>query len=312
MEENKTYTTIEGLNRIASQKYFELLKDNKLNEIVANIGKFPDLALVNNVLVLDQMPEATKIYSKEEWEFKGRDLIESPKFINKISHCLYKLDQGNTDSKGTLYVRGIDKLSSRLGTVYDISQTIGKEMPQEIDIELIAKYFDQTKQSLEHTAKNYKIVYDDIDKKSALDKDSKTITVQNGMSLNEVITELIDKVSTVLLDSRKQEGITSEQNKKIKDIEHDMAVYAIHARYNLDLPEVDFKEVANFSEEEMKSFKDNLQKVRSVVYQLTHNLENSIEFKMKGLDKKQEKTEQKQNSGYKSNTKSMQDENEVF
>ncbi len=313
MEENKTYSTIEGLNKIAGQKYFELLKDNKLHEIVAAMGKFPDLALVNNVLVLDQMPEATKLYSKEEWEFKGRQLVDSPKYVNKISHCLYKLDQGNTDSKGTLYVQGTDKLSSRLSTVYDVSQTTGKDLPEPIDIELISKYFDQTKQSLEHTAKGYKIVYDDIDKKSVIDKDNKTIAVKGDLSLGEVIKELIDKVSTVLIDARKQEGITTEQRKNIKDIEHDIAVYAIHTRYNLDLPEVDFKEVAKFNEEEMKAFKDNLQKVRSVVYQLTRNLENSIDFKLRGLDKKQDKSMENQSTtSEKSHSKSMEDENEVF
>ncbi len=313
MEENKTYSTVDGLNKIASQKYFELLKDNKLHEIVANIGKFPDLALVNNVLVLDQMPEATKLYSKEEWEFKGRQLVDSPRYVNKISHCLYKLDQGRTDSKGTMYVQGTDKLSSRLSTVYDISQTTGPDLAPQIDIEQISKYFDQTKQSLEHTAKGYKIVYDAIDKNSAIDKDNKTITVKGDLSLGEVIKELIDKVSTVLIDARKQEGITTDKRKNIKDLEHDIAVYAIHTRYNLDLPEVNFKEVANFSEDEMKLFKDNLQKVRSVVYQLTHNLENSIEFKMKGLDKKQEQSFETQTTkSEKSRSKEMEDENEVF
>lgn len=311
MEENKSFTTIESLNKLANDKYLELLKENKLTEILEAIGKFPDYAIINDILVLAQMPEATKVYSKEEWEFKGRELIESPKYINKVSHCLYKLEQGNIDSKGTLYVVGTDKLTVKLSTVYDISQTTGQELPAPIDKEVLAKHFDIVKKSLEHTSKSYKFEYAEIDKNSIVDTANKVITIKTGLTLSEVMTELLDKVSTILLDNRRQEGLTGNAKSNIKDIEYLAAQYALHARYGLELPNCDFKEISKLKQEDMMSFKDNLQKVRSVVYQISKNLENSIDFAIKGLDKQKQRQETKEAEKV-SKTKEKQAENEVF
>jgi len=311
MEENKTFNTIESLNTLANDTYLQLLKDNKLQEILKAMGKFPDYAIVNDVLVLAQMPEATKVLSKEEWEFKGRQLVESPRYINKISHCLYKLEQGNIDSRGTMYVVGTDKLTVKLSTVYDISQTTGQEFPEQIDIELLSKHFDIVKKSLEHTSKSYKFEYAEIEKNSIVDTTNKIITIKKGLTLREIITELLDRVSVVLLDNRKQEGITTNNKSNIKDIEYLAAQYAIHSRYGLELPTADFKEISKFKQEDMMLFKDNLQKIRSVVYQITKNLENSIDFALKGLDKQKDKQESQETKNVSKN-KQKQAENEVF
>lgn len=306
-EEKKNYTTIADLENLAKEKYLEYLKQGKITDILDTMAKFPNITIDNDILIMAQMPEATKIDMKEIWEKKGRNLVESPKYINTIALFIYKNDLGYTDSRGTTYLNGADKLSTKINTLYDVSQTEGKELPEDIDKEKLAKYFDSVKTSLEHTARGYKIVYDTIPEKSKIDLDNKQIIVQNGIYLSEVMEELFDKVSTVLLDVRKQVGL---EDKKYKQIMHDATVYALRSKYNFDKPNFDFSDIQKLNEEDMMKFKDNLQTVRSIVYQVSKNMENSIDFDIRKKERESQNQNSTNNNNYTQKTYTKQQESE--
>lgn len=287
-EKKNYYTTLKDLENLAKEKYIEYLKQGKITEILDTMAKFPNITIDNDVLILAQMPEATKIDMKEIWEKKGRNLIESPKYINTIALCIYKNDLGYTDSRGTTYLNGADKLTTKINVLYDVSQTEGNELPEDMDKEKLASHFDSVKSALEHTARGYKITYDNIPEKSKIDTDNKQIVIQNGISLSEVMEELFDKVSMVLLDARRQTGL---ENENVKEIMHNATVYALRSKYNFEKPTFDFSKIEKFSDEEMLKFKDNLQTARSVVYQVSKNMENTIDFDIR----KKEREQQNQN-----------------
>jgi len=292
MEENKNYSTVESLTKLCDDKYMEFINNGKIKDILSTMGRFVKETVENDILIMEQMPNAKELCTKGEWEkIKHREMIESPKYVNLVGVTLYKNEQGPIDDKGSMHVIGTTKLHPYVKTVYDISQTTGAELAPEIDKEQLAKYFDAVKGSLEHTSKGYIVKYEDnMQENSKLDKENKVIIVKNGMSINLVINELIDNTAKVLIDTRRPEGLT----KDIGDLEYKCAVYAIHSRYGLDMPEISFEEVFKFSDEEKVKFKDNLAKVRSVVYQLTHNMENSIDFTIRNLNK--EKANQQTNA----------------
>ena len=64
------------------------------------------------------------------------------------------------------------------------------------------------------------------------------------------------------------------------------------SKYNFEKPNFDFSEVAKLNEDEMLKFKDNLQTVRSVVYQVSKNMENTIDIDVR----KKERESQNQNA----------------
>lgn len=287
-EKKNYYTTLKDLENLAKEKYIEYLKQGKITEILDTMAKFPNITIDNDVLILAQMPKATKVDMKEIWEKKGRKLIESPKYINTIALCIYKNDLGPTDSKGTTYLNGADKFTTKINVLYDVSQTEGTELPADMDKEKLASHFDSVKSALEHTARDYKITYDNIPEKSKIDTENKKIVIQNGISLSEVMEELFDKVSTVLLNARRQTGLEDEN---IKEIMHSATVYALRSKYNFEKPNFNFSKIEKFSDEEMLKFKDNLQTARSVVYQVSKNMENTIDFDIR----KKEREQQNQN-----------------
>ena len=171
-----------------------------------------------------------------------------------------------------------------------MSQTEGQEFDYlNSNIETISAHFDDVKKSLERTAKEYEFKYEDIEVNSKIDRDNKIITIKDGMDIGDIVKTLISDVSKVLLESRRAEGLSSKQKENIEDIEHNVAIYAIHSKLGLDLPNYNFDEIKEYTPEDQLEFKNNLQKVRSVTNQLLANVESTIEWAIRGLNKEKAK-----------------------
>ena len=144
---------------------------------------------------------------------------------------------------------------------------------------------------MEKTARDYKFEFKDVDETSKIDRENNIVVVKDGMELNDVVTCLVKDVTTILLETRRPEGIKEEAKSNIKEIELNSAIYAIHSKLGLDLPEYDFSEIAKMSDDEMVQFRGNLNRVRSVTKQLLSNFERAIEKAVRNLEKQEEKTE---------------------
>ena len=86
--------------------------------------------------------------------------------------------------------------------------------------------------------------------KSKIDFDNKQIVIQNGIYLSEVMEELFDKVSTVLLNARKQVGL---DDKNIKNI---------NLRWLHEFKDGEIKDVREFEEKERERTGINILKVK--------------------------------------------------
>ena len=288
--EDKKIKVLEELAKQSDEEYMKILKNNGFTKLLKAIGLFPDQAISNDILILSQKPDATCVKRMKEWNYYGRSVKPSEKSIKVISHYLEKFDQDYTDETGKVFAEGIDKMRTDVGYLFDISQTQGKEYnPLYSNIEVISKHFDVAKQALERTARDYKFEYKNIDETVQIDKENKTVTIKDGIDLSDVIYTLIDKVSEILLETRRPEGLTKEDKENIDDIEHKATIYAIHTKLGLKEPEFDFEEVSKMTDTQMISFKDNLQKVRSVAKQLLSNFERDIEKAERNINKSLEK-----------------------
>lgn len=291
MDEKKV-KALEELAKKSEEEYMNILKNDGFTKLLKAIGLFPDQTISNDVLILSQKPEATCVKRMKEWNYYGRSVKPSEKSIRVISHYLEKYDQDFTDEDGTVFTKGIDKLRTDIGYLFDVSQTQGTEYNYLYsNKEHIAKHFDVAKQALERTARDYKFEFKNIDEIAVVDKENKVVTIKDGLDLSEVINTLIKEVSGILLETRRPEGLTKEDKNNIDELEHNATIYAIHSKLGLDLPEYDFSEVSKMSETEMISLKDNLQKIRSVTKQLLSNFERDIEKAERNINKALDKAE---------------------
>lgn len=290
MEDNKKFISLDDLVKMGNENYLKMINEGKITDIFRAIGLFPNQTVTNDVLILTQMPTATCVKRMKEWNFYHRQVKKNEKALKVISHRVEKYDQDYTDENGALYTKGIEKLKTDVGFVFDMSQTEGQEFDYlNSNIETISAHFDDVKKSLERTAKEYEFKYEDIEINSKIDRDNKIITIKDGMDIGDIVKTLISDVSKVLLESRRAEGLSSKQKENIEDIEHNVAIYAIHSKLGLDLPNYNFDEIKEYTPEDQLEFKNNLQKVRSVTNQLLANVESTIEWAIRGLNKEKAK-----------------------
>ena len=285
--------TLEDLTSAANDNYLKFLKEGQVKSILRNIGLFADHTIDNDVLILLQNPNATCVKRLTEWNFYKRNIKKNEKAIKIISHHIYSNNLGGKEKDGKIYVDGIEKLKVEVGYVFDISQTEGKNYEYlNTNKENIAKYFDNVKNALEHTAKGYDFVYEDCAENYKIDKDNHKIIIKDGMTLGDTIDTLIRVVAEVALDARRSYGISMEKNNKIHDIEIAGTVYAVNSKLGLDLPEFNFDEIQTWTDEDLNLFKSNLQKIRSASKQIIANVGNSGEYAVRNLAKEKSETKE--------------------
>ncbi|MBR4003064.1 MAG: hypothetical protein IKI95_03225 [Clostridia bacterium] len=294
--EERNIKALEELTKQSDEKYIELLKNNQLTKILRAIGLFPDQTITNDVLIITQKPEATCVKRMRDWNYYKRSVNKNEKAIKVISHYIEKYDQDFTDEQGNIYTKGVEKLKTDLGYLFNISQTNGKEYDYlNSNRENLAKHFDVVKSALERTARDYEFVYTSIDEPSKIDKENKKVYIQGNSELYRVLDELITNVTTILLDTRRPEGLTDDKLSNIADIELNAAIYAITEKLgNREGKEYDFSEISKLDEKDMYDFKGTLQRVRSVVKQELSNVERAIEKAVRNLSKVEEKVEEKE------------------
>lgn len=288
--EEKNYATVESLTTQANEQYLKYLSEGNLRDILKVMGLMPDYTVMNDVLIMSQMPDVKLVKRLTGWNKDGRKVKEHQKSLKIISPCLKKYNQDYTDENGNVYTKGIEKLDLSVGHVFDISQTVGRDYPYlNTNKETIAKFFEAAKNSLERTAKGYKFEYVDQEPFAKMDKENKVIYIKDGLSIDELINTLVNQTTRVLIDSRRLEGLTSKTVENIDDIEYNCALYAIKSKLGLNLPDFNGDVITNLSDEDKLEFKNNLQKVRSVTMQILSNFETAIEIAIRGLDKQTQK-----------------------
>lgn len=290
--EDKNIKALEELEKTSEEKYIKMLKEGGYEKLLKAIGLFPDQTITNEVLILSQKPDAICVKRMRDWNYYGRSVNKGEKSIKVISQYIEKYDQDYTEEDGTVYVKGIENLRTDVGYLFDINQTNGREYNYLYsNKETIAQHFDAAKSALEKTARDYKFEFKDVDETSKIDRENNIVVVKDGMELNDVVTCLVKDVTTILLETRRPEGIKEDAKSNIKEIELNSAIYAIHSKLGLDLPEYDFSEIAKMSDDDMVQFRGNLNRVRSVTKQLLSNFERAIEKAVRNLEKQEEKTE---------------------
>lgn len=297
MEKEKTVTTLEDLEKLAEEKYLELLNNRQTTDLLKAIGYFSDQTITNDVLILTQRPNATCVKRMKEWNYYKRSVIKNEKALKVITHHLDKSDKDFTDKDGNVYTNKVEKLQADIGYLFDISQTEGKEYPYlNSNKENIAKFFESAKSALENTAKGYEFKYVDQEPYAKIDKENKIVYVRDGLSIDELINTLVNQTTRILLDSRKPEGkgLTKESKENIDEIEYNFSLYAIKSKLGLNLPDFAYDQVCDYTTEEKMKLIDNLQKVRSVTKQLLSNFDIAIEKAVRDLDKKMAEQEQPQ------------------
>ncbi len=292
MEQNTKPVTLEDLSKRADEAYVKLIKEDKVKDLLKTLGKFSDQNPKNAILIADQFPNATCVKRMDNWNFYKRSINKNEKSIKVIAHYITKNENDFSDEYGNTYTKSTEKLSVKVGHVFDISQTNGRDYPYvNTNKENVCKHFESAKKALEDTVKDFTVEYSDINTESNTNFESKKITIKDGLTLETTLDSLIKEVSKVLVNTRSRDGFMGIDNEEFRDIESKCVHYSVCSKTGLDLPDVDLSSISKMSDQDIELFKDNVNLIRSCSHQMISNFENAIERSVRELDKKEKELE---------------------
>lgn len=282
MENQKTFNfNAEDMRNAADEHFFELIREGKYKEIIDVMPMLGRYSLRNQLLILMQNPNATNVNQMPAWNYQKRHIIKGEKSIKIIVPKFGA--QVVTDEKGNAIEKKLDKITGyEVGYVYDITQTDGEPVKENLSGEAVNEHYDIIRTALQNTAKGYefKTHAESEDKSHAvLDTLNKTISIRSDLSKEDALLVLLRQVAMANVlgrDRRNFQGLTPNDMDNINVIEASAIAYTVAKRLNLEeqqLVEPDFENQPDIS---ITKLQDNIGVIRSISQRMINTAEGAV------------------------------------
>lgn len=286
-----------------------IFDSEKYAEYLAAMSKFHNYSFNNTILIAMQGGTLVKGYSQWEKEFerhvkpgeKGIKIIAPAPF--KVKQEVKKLDPNTqqpmigADGKPVMEEKEVTIPAYKVVTVFDVSQTEGKELPT-IGVDTLTgdvEHFKDVLSALEKVSP-VPINFEDI-KGSAhgfYSLADKRIAIQENMSQLQTLKTAIHEIAHAKLHDIDLNAPKEERenlpDQRTREVQAESVAYTVCQHYGLDTSDYSFGYVAGWSTgREMEELKSSLETIRSTAADII----NGIDAQLSELQKDQEK-EQKQ------------------
>lgn len=263
-------------------------------------SKFYGYSPRNMLLIFRQMPYATSIASMKDWNKKfERTIIKGQgkkgiKILAPIENKYKKLEY-EKDKDGKIIIdengnkKTIEKDSKYLSfipvSVYDVSQTQGKEIPK-ITTELNGNVKNSAEilLAIEKTAK-IKIDFEEINgnAKGYYKEDidgNKKIVIRKGMSEEQTIKTAIHEMAHSILHNSKVKNIANI-DRQTQEFQAESIAYLVCKNLDINTDDYSFNYLASWSNgKENQLLKDNL----DVILKTSKEINNELSFNLKRVN----------------------------
>ena len=275
----------------------EVFTGDRFADYLRTMSKFHQYSFGNILLIAMQFPSATQVAGFHDWKRKfERHVKKGEKGIQILAPCSFrgaveyqKLDpvtrQPMVDAKGNPIMerRGTGAYRFTVVTVFDVSQTEGKELPT-ITTELTGSV-----EQYEHITETLKklspvpIVFEDIPKGTAKGYFSSMegrIVVRPGMSEVQTLKTMIHEIAHAKLHAEPIEAalFPDEQKKDrhTKEVEAESVAYVVYQHFGVDTSEYTFGYVAGWSKgKQLPELKASLDLIRTTAAELIGGIEGN-------------------------------------
>lgn len=271
----------------------ELFESERYKEYLNVMSKFHNYSFNNTVLIARQKPDATLVAGFSAWKNNfGRNVKKGEKGIRIIAPSPYKIKREveiidpytqkhviDKDGKPVTEEKEITIPAFRVVTVFDVSQTEGKELPDIAITELTGN------------VEEYKDFYAALERTSpftmgfeALDGNTKGCCFYNErhIAINEGMSEL-QNVKTAIheIAHAKQHDLDnntpSRPDRKTREVEAESIAYAVCQYFGLDTSDYSFNYIARWSSnKELPELKNSLETIRSAFSEIVQDIEKNL------------------------------------
>ena len=297
MADNTQYQKVKEITDQLEQGIQDLFESEKYMSWLRTMSKFHDYSLNNTLLIAFQRPDATLVAGYTAWQKQfGRQVQKGEKAIKILAPAPYKekvemekidpitrtpiLD---ADGKPVREVQEVTKPAFKVVSVFDVSQTEGREIPSlgvdELsgDVREYEMFFEALKRScpvpmefenIEGSAKGY---YHQMEQR---------IAIREGMSQVQTIKTAIHEMAHQRLhavDPLDEKSEIIKRTRSSKEVEAESVAYTVCQHYGIETSDYSFAYVAGWSHgKETPELKASLNTIRKTANEMITEIDGHI------------------------------------
>ncbi len=273
----------------------DLFNSETFKEYLNTMSKFHNYSLNNTLLIAMQKPEATLVAGYQAWQKNhDRHVKKGEKGIQIIAPYTYKVKEEtfvvdhktgipkmDLNGKAVTEMKDVEHIGFRVATVFDVSQTEGKDLPTLGVNELTGDVngFDRMFEALKQTCP-VPITYEDIPSgaKGYYHPAEKRIALQEGMSQIQTLKTLVHEMAHQKLHSNEIDKSEDERlSSRTKEVEAESVAYAVCQHYGIDTSEYSFGYIAGWSSgKETSELKESLSVIRDAASEMINDIDEKL------------------------------------
>lgn len=297
MADSTQYQKVKEITDQLEQGIQDLFESEKYMSWLRTMSKFHDYSLNNTLLIAFQRPDATLVAGYTAWQKQfGRQVQKGEKAIKILAPAPYKekveiekLDPVtkmpiySDDGKPIIEVQEVTRPAFKVVSVFDVSQTEGREIPSlgvdELsgDVREYEMFFEALKRScpvpmefenIEGSAKGY---YHQMEQR---------IAIREGMSQVQTIKTVIHEMAHQRLhavDPLDEKSEIINQTRSSKEVEAESVAYTVCQHYGIETSDYSFAYVAGWSHgKETPELKASLNTIRKTAKEMITEIDGHI------------------------------------
>ena len=286
----------------------ELFDSERYKEYLRVMSKFHNYSFNNTLLIAMQKPDASLVAGFSAWKNNfERNVMKGQKGIKIIAPSPFKVKQEmqkidphtqkpviDKDGKPVTEEKEITIPAYKVVTVFDVSQTEGKELP-DIAVDELTGDVDRYKDffaALEKTSP-VPIAFEKIEGGSHgyYHLADKRIALNEGMSELQTLKTAIHEIAHAKLHDIDLNAPKDEQprvDRNTREVEAESVAYTVCQHYGLDTSDYSFGYVAGWSSgRELAELKSSLETIRNAAAEIINSIDGHIAEIQKAQDKEQ-------------------------
>lgn len=297
MAENRNAQQVREITDKLEQGIKELFDSERYKEYLRTMSKFYNYSFNNTLLIAMQKPEATYVAGYTSWQRNfDRQVMKGEKGIKILAPAPYKSQEERekidpltqkpvigADGKAVTETVEVLRPAFKVVSVFDVSQTDGKELPDIIVDEL------------KGTVENYEAFFDALKQESPvaisfLDIPGSAkgffspmdcrIVIQAGMSEIQMVKTAIHEIAHAKLHAVNPDEKTAPEDKKdrhTKEVEAESVAYTVCQRYGIETSDYSFGYIAGWSSgKETKELKSSLDTIRKTAAEMIEGIDAKL------------------------------------
>ena len=286
----------------------ELFDSERYREYLKVMSKFHNYSFNNTLLIAMQKPDASLVAGFSAWKNNfGRNVMKGQKGIKIIAPSPFKIRQEvekidphtqkpiiGKDGKPVTEEKEVKIPAYKVVSVFDVSQTEGKELP-DIAVDELTGDVDRYKDffaALEKTSP-VPIAFENIGGGSHgyYHLEDKRIAINEGMSELQTLKTAIHEIAHAKLHDIDLNAPKDEQprvDRRTREVEAESVAYTVCQHYGLDTSDYSFGYVAGWSSgRELSELKSSLETIRSAAAEIINSIDANFAELQKAQDKEQ-------------------------